>query len=485
MVDVVLVYPRTGQDQSPSVGPPHSLLALAGPLLQAGYNVQIIDQRVDSRWRDHLAEALWTQPICVGISAMTGRQTHFALEAARAARDIGRGPIIWGGPHPTTMPGQTLESDLVDIVCIGEGEKTFLDLIDALAGKRPLHQVQGIAYKDGGKLVLTGPRPLVDMDSLLLVPWHLVPVEKYIHPEMYLGQSPRTLDIGQTSRGCPFSCTFCSSASLRHRRWRPMSVARALEAIREPVKRFNLTGIRIRDDEFYIDRDRVSSICAEMVREDLNVVWYTSGTRIDVFNRATDDEIDLLRRSGARGLKFGAESGSSRILSLMNKGITPTDTRHANLRARRHGIRPVFAFMAGWPSETWGEVKETLDLVEGLRRDNPGAFFDPLSPATALPGTPLWEQALGLGLQPPETLEGWGEWVFGNYDPDGRRLPWLSARDRRRIYDLCRTYFMAYCFAHTLDGVRGSRLRAMMKALYAPVGAAYRWRLKHQSSGAR
>ena len=98
------------------------------------------------------------------------------------------------------------------------------------------------------------------------VPWELVDVEKYIHPDMYLKESPRTLDIGQTSRGCPFNCGFCSSASLRQRKWRAMSVKRSLEAIVEPIKRFKLSGIWIRDDEFYIDRRRANDICEYFIK---------------------------------------------------------------------------------------------------------------------------------------------------------------------------------------------------------------------------
>lgn len=262
-----------------------------------------------------------------------------------------------------------------------------------------------------------------------------------------------------------------------------MSVERSLEAILEPIKRFNLTGIRIRDDEFYIDRNRVNAICEGIMNSGLHIRWYTSGTRIDVFNKASDEEVSLLRKSGACGLKFGAESGSERILKLMHKGITPEDTKQVNIRCRSHGIIPVFAFMVGWPSETWGEIRQTLDLVKTLRHDNPRAFFDALSPATAFPGTPLWEEALTLGLCPPKTLDGWGTWVFGHYDQDGRRLPWLSAEDRRRLYNLCQMYFKAYTFVHTLDNIRGRYLRAMVKTLYAPLAASYRWRLERSIRG--
>ena len=262
-VDVILVYPRTGVDMGATIAPPHGLLALAAPLLKKGYKVQIIDQRVDLLWRDHLIAAVLKRPMCVGLSTMTGTQIFHALQAARVVRDAvgGKVPLVWGGAHPSTLPEQTVESEYVDIVCVGEGELTFVELVDALAGRRPLKGIEGIVFKEAGRVIKNPPRPLLDVETLLPVPWELVDVEKYIHRDFYLKNTYRSMDIGQTSRGCPFLCGFCSSASLRQRRWRAMSVAKSLEVILEPARRFNLDSLWIRDDEFYIDPDRVYGIC--------------------------------------------------------------------------------------------------------------------------------------------------------------------------------------------------------------------------------
>src|SRR3989338_5956638 len=204
--DIILIYPKTGQDVGSNVAPPHALLTIAAPLVKKGYRVKIVDQRRDPHWRRTVSAHLAKRPICVGISSMTGTQIHFALEAARFIRQIddGRTPIVWGGAHPTILPEQTLKNEYVDIVYIGESDITFMELVEALRTKAPLAGVKGIAFKDGAKIVMTQKRELINVEDLLPIPWDIINVEDYIQPDFYLKKSPRTLDIGQTSRGCPF-----------------------------------------------------------------------------------------------------------------------------------------------------------------------------------------------------------------------------------------------------------------------------------------
>lgn len=480
MTDVVLIYPKTGIDLGATVAPPHSVLAVCASLHRKGYRVKIIDQRVNPNWREDLSRALETRPICVGISAMIGPQIYFAIEAAKAVRSKtdGKIPIVWGGPHPSTLPEQTLKSEYVDIVCIGESDITFLELVEALASHSPLTDIPGLAFKDGPEALVTAPRPLLDVETLLPVPWELVNVNDYIHPDFYLKKSSRSLDVGQTSRGCPFLCGFCSSASIRQRKWRPMSAERSLQVIIEPVKRFNLNGIWIRDDEFYIDRERTQRICEGIIRAGLKVNWYTSGTRIDIFNKSTEAQIALLKRSGAGVLKFGAESGSNRILKLMNKGITTQDTIAANLKAKRHGIIPAFALMMGFPTETLEEIGETIDFALRLIKDNPRAQLESVAPYTALPGTPLFKMALEMGLEPPQALEGWANWMFDEYDFKGKKMPWFNYQDRIKIGNIAYIYILSNGILNAIDGIKNTYLKKVLRIIFRPLAEYYRFRVR-------
>lgn len=430
-----------------------------------------------------MLQQLESGPICVGISTMTGTNIFFAIEAAKIVRSYkdGKIPIVWGGPHPSTLPEQTCKSEYVDIVCVGEGDFTFTEIVKALEARQPLHEIKGIAYKEGDQILVTPPRPLLDMEILLPVPWDLINVEDYIHRDVYLKNSPRTLDVGQTSRGCPFQCAYCSSATLRQRKWRAMSVEKSLDAIVGPVQRFNLNGIWIRDDEFYINRERAYRICEGMIDAGLKISWYTSGTRVDVFNGSSDEQISMLKRSGAYVLKFGAESGSNRILKLVNKGITAEETIAANLKAKKHGIIPAFAFMMAFPTETFDEINQTIDLAIRLRRDNPQAQFESIAPYTALPGTPLYDLAVKHGLNPPDSLSGWAAWNFEDYDLVGRKIPWFGYKGRKKIGNLAYMWALSNAVQNVIDGIKNPFLRYAFKFLATPVGYYFGYRIRKKS----
>ena len=204
----LLLYPKTGLDLGSTVAPPHALLTVAAPILKAAYTVKLLDQRTQPITEEILRGLVSSDLLAVGISTMTGTQVAFALGLAKMVRKLtdGKVPIVLGGCHPSVMPEQTLAHPLVDIVAIGEGDYTMLDILEALGAHRSLCTVPGIMYKDGPTPVKTLPRAMINVEELLPTPWELVNPEAYIHRDMYLRDRDRVLDIGQTSRGCPFDC---------------------------------------------------------------------------------------------------------------------------------------------------------------------------------------------------------------------------------------------------------------------------------------
>lgn len=479
---VILIYPKTGLDFGSTVAPPHAVLAVAAPLDKAGYRVSILDQRTQVINEQLLSELISDDLIFIGLSSMTGTQIRHALKISGMIRNLtgGKVPIVWGGTHPTILPEQTVSHPLVDIVVVGEGELTTMDLVKALENKQSLKGIPGLCYKDGPIPVLNPMRPLMDVEELLPVPWHLVPVEKYIHRDMYVKNSVRVLDIGQTSRGCPFRCGFCSSASIRGRKWRAMSAEKSLDMIVGAVRRFNLDGLWLRDDEFYINRSRAHTIFEGMIRENMNLSFYTSGTRVDVFLQASDEELLAMKRAGAYTLKFGAESGSQRILDLMQKGITPEMTLKVNQKCKKLGIIPSFGLVIGYPTETFDDIDMTIDMAYRIKRENPEAQLETMAQFTPLPGTPSWDLAVQHGLVAPASLDGWCNWLFDDYDFAGEKLPWYTARERQWIGNISYMSILANALPNVVDSMRNQTLRSLFSVLVHPASAYFRFRLKNK-----
>ena len=474
-----MIFPRTGFDVEGAVAPPFGLLTIAAPLQKEGYNIKIIDQRTDANWKSTLAQELKKDPLCIAVSAISGTQIAFGLDASKFVRKFNKDlPIIWGGTHATILPEQTLENENIDIVVHGEGDITFSELVKALEKNQPLHNIKGLFLKDkNGKITSTGERPLMDMEQMLPTPWELINVPDYIYKDFYMRDVERTMDVGQTSRGCPFKCGYCCSSHIR-KVWRPMSAKKSAERIINDVRRFNLDSIWIRDDNFFVDMKRATEICKTLIKEKVDIKWYSSGTRADAIMRMTHDEITTIKKAGSEVFKIGAESGSPRVLKLINKQATVEDTINANKKAKKYDIIPAFSFIGGFPTETYDELMQTIDCMIKLKKDNPAAQIESMCIYTAYPGTLLYPLAIEYGLKPPQKLEEWATWGF--HDFNEQRNPWLNSNERRRLGNICYISTLACVVKNLTTSMKNPLKRSMAQSVIYPMSSYYQWRFNHK-----
>lgn len=365
--------------------PPLGILSLAGTLRQQGHRVHVIDAHAFELTPQQAAQqALAHQPDMVGISAMTFTLID-SLEIARHVRSIApRVPIIWGGPHPSIYPKETLGLGCADLVVIGESEISMPLWLDAGPDRASWKAIPGLAYYDGAEYINTGSAPFInELDDLPF------PARDLLEPTRYssiLGMDGCVTTMF-TSRGCPYRCVFCDRPAMGKKfRFRsPRSVAEEMEACGE-------LGIReflMYDDTFTVERDRVYGICEEIHARKLNVAW-------DVRAHVNTVDVKMLKemkRAGLDRIHFGVESGNREILKKLNKGTTKDRARMAFSAAREAGLKTLAYFMIGNPADTPETISETIDFAIELRPD-----FVHFSVLVPFPATHLYDSLVAEGF---------------------------------------------------------------------------------------
>jgi len=466
---IVLVYPQImkGWQARPTVALPMSLLCIATPVMNAGYDVKIIDQRVEPRWRPILKDELQKDPICVGVSSMTGPQLRHALGISKMVKEYGNSPVVWGGTHPSLLPEQTLKNENIDIVVQEEGEETFPELVQALDGKRPLSTVKGIWYKDNGLIKNAGMRPFIDLNKQPPLPYHLIEPKNYTRTMFGIEH----LDFF-TSRGCPHQCTFCYNVAFHKRQWRPMDPDIAILRIKDFVQRYNVRGLFFDDGNFFFDLHRGRQILEGMIKESLNVS--VAKINIDFLTLLKMDEKDfaLLQRAHCRHLPIAVESGSEKIQTLLKKPVDVRRLLEINRDLKKYDIIPYYAFMMGLPTETEDDLSESISLAQRLLDENPKADTS-FNIFTPFPGTELFDITVKNGLHPPECIEDWVSFNYRNLVQGG---PWLSEKMRHlvEVLDFCTFLMGKRPFLQPYE--KTNPLVPLLCNFYAPLA---RKRIKH------
>jgi radical SAM superfamily enzyme YgiQ (UPF0313 family) len=466
---VVLVYPNIvrGWQARPRTAMPLSLLCLATPVMNAGYDVKIIDQRVETEWRSALIQELRKDPVCVGISSMTGPQLRHALDISKMVKEYGNSPVIWGGAHASLLPDQTLKNKNIDIVVQGEGEETFPELIQALDGKRSLNTVKGIWYKENGDRKNTEARPFIDPNEQPPLPYHLIDLQKCTRTMFGVEH----LDFF-TSRGCPHQCTFCYNADFHKKKWRPMEPDIAVRKIKEFVRRYNVKGLFFNDSNFFYDLHRGRQILEGIVKEDLRLSISNINIDFLTLSKMEDKDFVLLKRAGCRRLPIAVESGSKRIQQLLKKPVDVERLLEINLRLKKYDMALHYAFMMGVPTETEEDLSASFSLAFRLLKDNPRADTS-FNIFTPFPGTELFDITVRHGLHAPECIE---DWFSFNYRNLTQGAPWLSKKMSNliEVLDFCAFLMGPRPFLQPYE--KTDPIVSLLSRIYAPVA---RTRIKH------
>ncbi len=352
----------------------------------------------------------------VGVSVHSGAVHGVGLDIVRRAKGAAPGrPVVVGGAQPSMQPEAFLTGG-ADYVVLGEGEESLWALVQALDGRGDVADIDGLAYPGGGR---PKTRFIEDLDAL---PWpavDLLPLENYwklgyshgpfIEPYLFL----------ITSRGCPFACRFCAAPELWQRKWRARSAANVVDEMEHAIATYGVRDFHIQDDNFTFKPKRTREICEEIGRRDLKVSWcLAAGMKAETVDEET---LAAMRAAGCRYISVSPETGSPRVLKLMDK---PFDYEHFLQLQRAAGrlkVKTQVCFVLGFPGETDEDLQATgryLGEVTKAGADEVALFI-----MTPLPGAAAWG----------------GDWPYGEFEalsfsprwrPDYHKL----ARWRRRLF---------------------------------------------------
>ena len=457
---IVFFFPAFASTEATA---PLGILAIATPLLRAGYEVKLIDSTITPNFKRRVVEEM-ADSLCLAISLVTGPMISEAVEIARESKRLyPEKPVVIGGWHPSLLPEQTLAADCVDIIVIGQGEEAFLEIVQRIEAGESAKAILGTAYKENGALTFNPPRALRPLRDMPPKAYELADFDGY---ERICG---RRWAMYTSSIACPYNCGYCTNAGVYGRKWNALDPDHASREMCDLVSRYRLELLWVVDDNFLVDRNRALGIAEGICSRGVKFEWSIQAST-NLVTRLSVEELKLLRRSGLTQVVQGADSGSPKVLHLMNKDFQKLDTIYeAADRLTRARIRPTFNLIFAYPGEGRAERRESVALLMKVCRPNPGAeFFTNIF--TPYPGSPVMEKATELGIAVPKRLEDWAAFF-----PKYTVLPWLKGREHKRV-QVMRDYIRV-----AFPKVTIARLpkRLLAKKIYEWIAPAARWRLDH------
>lgn len=297
--------------------------------------------------------------------------------------------LIAGGEHVTSLYKMVLEQTPADACVLGEGEVTFLELLDAFRDGRDLNGIKGLAYR-GPSGIVAGPRRdrIADPDSLPLPAWDLVDPMAYLAGSIFMGPTAGGRSIPMlATRGCPFRCTFCSSPNMWTQVWKARKPHLVVDEMELWKKRYGADDFQFQDLTAIVRKDWIVAFCKEIVRRNMKITWSLPvGTR----SEAIDGEVaELLVASGCHHITYAPESGSDAILKAIEKKVHLGHLEDSAKSSMAAGMKVCLFMIVGFPQETWADIRKTLSWIRRMARM--GVHEIAVSTFVPLPGTQLYK----------------------------------------------------------------------------------------------
>ena len=377
---ITLINPRIHRRSFVPLG----ILYIAGVLEKSGFKVKVYDADPDDD--SFIDEIASDQPEIIGLTLVTAQVQRTKEIIDRLKEKNVKSLYVLGGIHPTAASEKSLKYFGADLVIIGEGEITFLELCKRIREDKDFFDVRGLAYFKDGDYVQNPERELtMDLDSLPMPARHLLDFNKYLIPPgvvrgFWLERSTGLM----SSRGCPYYCIYCGSHLVFGRKFRQRSVSNMIAEIEQLVKKYKINGFWFVDDTFTINKAWILEFCQKLKAKDFKLKWACQAR----VNTIDEEVLKAMKAAGCVQIDYGVESGSPEVLKIIKKAITPEMVKKTFCLTRKLGIRSAATFMLGLPGEKAEDIRQTLKLAKEIKADWTSFFF-----VIPYPGTELLEMA--------------------------------------------------------------------------------------------
>jgi anaerobic magnesium-protoporphyrin IX monomethyl ester cyclase len=455
---VVLFYPPYA---GPPLGAPLSLLSVAGSLVEAGFQVRLSDNFIDPDFERAILRET-TDALCLGISVLTGPMISGAIRIATEVKKLRPEiPVIFGGWHPSLAVDQTLREPYVDAIVRGQGEITFLELVQRIARGEDWHGIAGLSFKEGEQICHEPTRHVANINDLP------APAYDLVDHGLYAAVSGKRQLAYTSSVGCPYQCNYCTDQVFYKRRFNAYRAERVVSDLAELVPRYDITEVPMFDSNFLVDRKRALAIASGIVDSGIKFRWDFQAST-DFVAKMSDDEVALLAESGVWHIGFGTESASRDVLDLMNKRFQTVEQMEETARKTdRAGIHSVFNIILGYPGETESDRQKTFRIMSELAREYSDLSFSP-NIFTPYPGIPIWPQLREMGVREPQSLKEWETFALGV-----NVLPWLQGEELQRL-----RRSLEYFLLNNQIRKAAKKLPWLRRNIRRVVGAPVRWRIR-------
>lgn len=417
-------------DTETGMYPPLGLLYVAAGLKAwTDAEVELLDAPALRLDQKGIAERIvQSKPDVVGIQAMTFTLVD-AIQTVHTAKSACPGThVCLGGPHVNLYPQETLSIEGVDSLVLGEGERPFADMVNAMDNGTDIADIAGVAVMRDGKISTTEARTLEsNLDNLPQ------PARDLIDSSLYWSALAKRNPIttAMTSRGCPMKCIFCDRPHLG-KTFRYRSAGSVVDEMEDCTNR-GIHEIFLYDDTFTINRQRVFDIRDEIKRRRLDVQW-------DVRARANTldaEVVEAMKEAGVARIHIGVESASPRILKILKKGITVEQAHDAFDLCRKFGITSLAYFMLGNPTETQEDIDMTMRFIRRCHAD-----YAHISITTPFPGTELYRIGMEQGLFERDY---WRDFA-ANPDEHFQPPAWTENFTQEQLEDMRKQAYRAFYF---------------------------------------